>query len=179
MTKHILTYGSIGGIGVVLFFFASQPFLVDDNGHMDFELGEIMGYASMIISLSVIFFGIRSYRDNHLGGQIKFLKSLSIGLLITLVASVFYVVGWMIYFEISDSASQFMDQYMEHAIVKMQEEGASEVKIEEFKTEMGEFAKMYENPFVRAGITLMEIFPVGLIISLISSLILKRTDIKV
>ena len=121
----------------------------------------------------LIFFGIKSYRDNQLSGSITFLNGLKIGLLITLVASLFYVVGWMIYFHTSESAGQFMEQYTEYILNEMAESGSSPEDIAATKQQYAEFGELYENPLIMAGVTLLEIFPVGLVISLLSSWFLK------
>ena len=107
-------------------------------------------------------------------GTITFGNAFKIGILITLVASLFYVIGWMIYYHSTDSASNFLEQYMEYTATKMEAAGSTQTEIDEFKKESIDFAEMYKNPLVMAGVTLLEIFPVGLIISLLSSLILKR-----
>ena len=128
----------------------------------------------MIISLSMIFFGIRQYRERHLGGKISFGKAFKVGFLIALVASVIYVIGWMIYYNTSEVAQNFPAQYLEHMKEKWAEAGMS---TEQINTKAEGFARnmeLYKNPVIMAGMTLMEILPVGLIITLISALILKR-----
>lgn len=174
MSKHIFTYGAIGGVIVVILMFVGQSLMIGPDGQMNFDLGETLGYVSMIISLSVIFFGIKSYRDNQLDGMITFGNAFKIGILITLVASLFYVVGWMVYYQISENAGGFFEQYTEYEVAKMEANGKSISEIDQFKKDSLKFAEMYQNPFVRAGVTLVEIFPVGLLISLISAFILKQ-----
>ena len=174
MKKYILTYGSIGGVVVLILMYISQLISTDSGGNTDFELAETLGYVSMILALSVIFLGIKSYRDQDLGGQITFGNAFKIGILITLVAAVFYIVGWMIYYHTSEGASDFLNQYMEASVDKMEASGSTQEEISAFKKQSMEFAEMYENPLVMAGITLLEIFPVGLVITLISALILKK-----
>ncbi|MEO1263655.1 MAG: DUF4199 domain-containing protein [Bacteroidota bacterium] len=174
MKKLILTYGSIGGVVVLILMYLSQLISKDSNGNTNFELAETLGYVSMILALSVIFLGIKSYRDQDLGGEISFGKAFKVGVLITLVASAFYIIGWMIYYHATDGAADFMNQYMEASVTKMEAAGSSLEEINAFKKQSMEFAKTYENPLVMAGVTLMEIFPVGLVITLASSLILKK-----
>ncbi len=173
MTKHVLTYGTIGGIIVVVLMLSSQSFIMGADGKPDFGLGETLGYISMIVSLSMIFFGTKSYRDQHLSGVISFGQALKIGLLITLVASAFYVVGWMVYFHTSESAGQFMEQYTEYTLTKMAESGATPEEIDQAEIQYKESAEYYKNPLIMAGVSLLEIFPVGLVISLLSSYFLK------
>ena len=179
MTKHILTFGTIAGIIVLILMYGSQSLAVDENGNFDYGLGEKLGYISMIVSLSMIFFGIKSYRDNHLSGNITFGKAFKIGILITLVASAFYILGWMVYYHTAEGTSDFIEQHMEYSVSKMEAEGISQEKIDNYKKETLEFAEIYENPLVMAGATLMEIFPVGLVITLLSSFILKKNKLAI
>ena len=94
MKKTVLTYGPIAGVIIVLLM---ALFIGLMSKEQDFQMGEILGYASMIVALSTIFVGIRKYRDDELGGMITFGKAFQVGLLITLVASAIYVAAWMFY----------------------------------------------------------------------------------
>ncbi len=174
MKKTVWTFGLIAGTIVAIALLAGMALMTGPDGKADMEGGTIFGYTSMIVVLSLIFFGIRSYRDNHLGGNISFGKALKIGLLITSVASVMYVATWMVYYHTSDMAEQFGKQYTEHLTESMRADGASEEEITRTLNENQDFMKMYDsNPAFMFAVTLMEIFPVGLVISLISSFFLK------
>ena len=172
MQKIILTYGSIAGIVLVIMIWLSLLFSAGEMDSQTMKYSELLGYATMIIALSLIYFGIRTHRDKALAGQIGFLKALQVGLLITLVASVFYVVGWMILSNIL--APDFMDQYVEFTLKSLRDSGAPDAEIREAELKMERYRQYYENPLLKAGITFTEIFPVGLIISVISALILKK-----
>ncbi|NND32417.1 MAG: DUF4199 domain-containing protein [Saprospiraceae bacterium] len=172
MSKIVLTLGSIAGIILVIMLGLSLAFSSGEMDAQSMKFSEIIGYATMIIALSLIFFGVRAHRDNALNGHIGFGQAFQIGLLITLVASFFYVVGWMILSNIL--APDFMDQYAEFTLKSMQESGASVSEIKAAEAEMEKYRQYYENPLLKAGLTFMEIFPVGLIISLISAIILRK-----
>jgi hypothetical protein len=174
MKKILITNGVIAGAIVSLMFLITHPLY--EKGIVNYDNGEIIGYSTMVIALSMIFFGIKTYRDQHLNGSIKFLQGMKIGLLITLIAGVMYALSWEIYY--NTFASDYLAQYTQHYINKMKASGASEVEITTMKAEMDKFAELYDsNPFIRFGMTLMEIFPVGLIISLISAALLRRRQI--
>ena len=130
----------------------------------------------MLIAFSFVFVGIRNYRDKYNEGLISFGNAFKIGIMIVLIASTFYVVAWLIdyYFFIPD----FMDKYSAHMLDKLKASGASQIEIDKQTKEMANFARMYKNPFFNAMMTYMEILPVGLIVTLISSLILKRKTAK-
>jgi len=126
----------------------------------------------MIVSLSTIFIGIRSYRNNELKGVISFGKAFLVGLYIALIASTLYVISWMVlsHFFMPD----FMENYLAASVTNMQEAGKSQIEIDNFLAEMSDWAELYKNPFFKAMFTYIEILPVGIIVSLISAVILKK-----
>lgn len=176
MRKVILTFGLLAGAIVSLFMFISMSFW--KNGTLNFDNGEWVGYTTMVIALSMIFFGIKSYRDKHLNGTIKFGKGFQVGILITLIAALIYAAGWETYYQTNPEIKEtFMEKYTEHYLKKMQESGATAAAIEAKKEEMKSMSEMYMNPFIRFGFTLIEILPVGIIITLISSLALQKKEL--
>ncbi|MEZ4949166.1 MAG: DUF4199 domain-containing protein [Saprospiraceae bacterium] len=175
MRKLVLTFGIIAGIINTILMRSFQPLYMQD-GQMDMGKGELLGYISMIVALSMIFFGVKSYRDKHQEGIISFGKAFKVGFFITLVASVIYVTGWMIYYNTDETAQQFPEQYLEYMIDELKAEGASEEKIAEERAEFQSQMELYKIHAVMIAATFMEILPVGLIISLFSALILKRKE---
>lgn len=172
MKKTVLTYGPIAGVIIVLLM---ALFIGIMGEKQDFKLGEVLGYTSMILALSTIFIGIRKYRDEELNGMITFGKAFQVGILITLVASAIYVTAWMLY-SAGGGAEEMMTAYLDQTIEKMKASGATEAEVSAKLTEMEQFQEMYENPIVKIGITFLEIFPVGLIISLIAAGLLRKTE---
>jgi hypothetical protein len=154
----------------------SVNYLSHCEGSIDYETSMLIGYASMLVSFSLVFVGVRNYRNKYTGGIISFGKAFKVGILIVLIASTIYVIAWLIayFYFIPD----FMEKFSAHELDKLRASGASQVKIDEEAKEMADFAKMYKNPFFNAMMTYMEILPVGLIVTLISSLILKRKTLK-
>jgi hypothetical protein len=124
------------------------------------------------VAFSMIFVGVKNYRDKHNSGTITFGKSLKIGLLITLVASTIYVIVWQIdyYFFIPD----FYEKYSAHIIRDMKAHGATQAQIQQQIAVNKSNGEMYRNPLFNAMYTYIEILPVGLIMSLLAALILKR-----
>ena len=170
MRKNIIIYGLIAGIVV------SFLMLLSVSNISDFNIGLFIGYASMLIAFSFVFVGIRNYRDKYNAGVISFGKAFKIGIMIVLLASTIYVIAWLIdyFFFIPD----YLEKYAAHMLDKLKASGASQIEIDKQTKEMANLAKMYKNPFFNAMMTYVEILPVGLIVTLISSIILKRKTAK-
>lgn len=175
MRKIILTFGLLAGAIISVLMILSMGLW--DKGVLNFDNAELVGYATMVIALSMVFFGIKSYRDNYQNGTIKFGKGLQIGLLITLIASLMYAGTWEAYYQTSPDIRAHLDKYTEHYLGKLKEQGASSAEIEQQTKKMAEMQEMYKNPVIRFGFTLMEILPVGIIITLISAAVLRRKEI--
>ena len=170
MKKNIIIYGLIAGIVV------SILMLFSANTLTDYDVSLVVGYASMLIAFSLVFVGIRNYRDKYNGGVVSFGKAFKIGIMIVLIASTIYVLVWLItyfYFE-----PDYLDKLSVKMLDKLKAGGASQIEIDKQTKEMAGFAKMYKNPFFNAMMTYVEILPVGLIVTFISSLILKRKVAK-
>jgi len=172
MKKIIITYGIIAGLisgGLML---TTMPLF--ENGTLNHDNGVLIGYTGMVIALSLVFFGIKSFRDNQLGGSITFSKAFLIGMAITMIASVFYAVAWEITY--ARSGEKYMQQWTDHELDKLKEGGATEADLQAARDKWKNFIVMYKSPLIRFGMTLMEIFPVGLLISLISAALLRKKE---
>jgi hypothetical protein len=170
MTRVVLVFGLISGaIAAALMWIMLAVMKTGAIGH-----GLILGYASMIISLSLVFFGVKSFRDNN-GGRITFFKGLQVGILISLICAVCYAASWEVYYR--TSGGDFMAEYSAQYVEKMKENGASDAEIAKTQKEMADLGEIYQNFFVRFGMTLMEIVPVGLVVALISAALLRKRDI--
>jgi len=176
MKKNILIYGLIAGIVVSVLMLLSVNYISHCEGNIDYATSMLIGYAAMLLAFSLVFVGIRNYRDKYNGGVISFGKAFKIGILIVLIASTIYVIAWLIdyFFFIPD----FAEKYAAHTLDKLKASGASQIEIEKETKEMADFARMYKNPFFNALMTYVEILPVGLIVTIISALILKRKVAK-
>ena len=172
MRRIILICGLIAGLIVSSTMVYSMILCYRSN---KFEGNMLLGYASMLIAFSMIFVGIRSYRNKYNLGVISFGKAFRIGLFIALVASSIYVIVWLIdyYLFIPD----FMDRYTTHILNQAKSSGATEAEMVTKTKEMAMYTDMYKNPLFVILLTYAEILPVGLIVSLISALILKRKPV--
>jgi hypothetical protein len=166
MKRTIWTFGLIAGAIMAAMMFATIPFLEHD------DKAEIIGYTTMIVAFLMVFFGIRSYRDNVMGGTIGFGRAFKVGILITLVASACYVASWEVMYH--TMMPDFVEKYAAQVIERAQASGATEAQVEERRQEMAKFAVMYRNPLFNVGMTFLEVFPVGLVVVLVSSGVLSR-----
>ena len=176
MTKNIIIYGLIAGIVVSALMLSSVNYLSHCEGSVDYDTSMLIGYASMLIAFSLVFVGIRNYRDKYNEGVISFGKAFKIGIMIVLIASTIYVVAWLIDYFLF--IPDFTEKYSAHMLDKLKASGASQIEIDKQTKEMANFARMYKNPFFNAMMTYVEILPVGLIVTAISSLILKRKAVE-
>ena len=168
MKKIVLTFGLLSGALSMSMMFVTMTF-IDAIG---FDRGVFVGYTAIVISFLFVFFGIRSYRDNVNGGAITFGRALGVGLLITLISCAFYVGSWLVierYF-----MPDFVDKFNAYAMDQLKASGASAAQIEAAVAEQAEFKRQYANPFIKAAFTLLEPLPVGLLITFISAVVLRR-----
>jgi hypothetical protein len=170
MKKVIITYGIISGLITGGLMLLTMPLF--ENGTLNKDHGALIGYTGMIISLSLVFFGVKSFRDNHSNGSVTFGKGLIIGLAITMIASIFYGLAWEITY--ARSGEQFVQDWMNGELGKLKANGAGEGELQQAEQKWKDFAVMYQNPVIRFGMTLMEIFPVGVLISLLSASLLRK-----
>ena len=134
--------------------------------------GYLFGYTAIVLSSLLVFFGIRSYRDNVAGGRITFGKGFLIGLAITLISCAFYVVTWeIVYFKFMHG---LMDPYFAQMSDKVRASGVTGPALQAKLDQIQHSRALYENPLYNAAMTFMEPFPVGLLITLISAAILRR-----
>tara|TARA_R110002096_G_scaffold89092_2_gene203072 strand:+ start:1186 stop:1713 length:528 start_codon:yes stop_codon:yes gene_type:complete len=165
MLRSIFVYGAISGTIVILGIILSL--VLPGIPH-----SQIVGYLIMMIALSVIFIAVKRYRDVQLGGVIKFLPAFGMGIGIAAVAALAYVVVWEIYLAATDYA--FMDQYIAAAIEARQAAGMTGEDLQAYIADMNQMREQYADPLFRLPITFLEIFPVGLIIALISAALLRN-----
>ena len=168
MKKTVLTFGFIAGL-IISVLMGGSLLLADKigSGH-----SMLLGYTIMVASFLLIYFGIRSYRDNELAGQISFGRAFTCGILITLITTICYVAMWEVLY--LNFMPHFMDGYFAAQIHKVQSSGLDPATIAAQVAAIQRSALLYQNPFVNMAYTFIEPFPVGLIITLVSAAILRR-----
>jgi hypothetical protein len=167
MKKVVLVFGLISGAISSALMFITLPLI--NRGVLGHSL--VIGYTTIFLSFLLVFFGIRSYREKA-GGTISFGRATAVGLLITLISCAFYVASWeILYYKLMPD---FVDNYAARSINEMREKGATETAIAAKKIEMEKMKALYNNPLINVAFTLIEPFPVGLIVTLVSAAILRR-----
>jgi hypothetical protein len=168
MRKIVLTFGLIAGAILSVMMLVTLPF----QDQIGFDKGAIIGYTTMVLAFLMVFFGVRSYRDNVAGGSVTFSRALTVGLMITAIASVCYVATWeVIYYKL---APDFGDKYAAYTIDKAKQSGATEAQIAEQVKQMTQFKEMYKRPLVNIALTFLEPLPVGILFTLVTAGVLSR-----
>ena len=168
MKKTVLIFGLISGL-MISVLMGGSLLLADKigSGH-----SMVLGYTIMVASFLLIYFGIRSHRDNTLAGQISFGRAFACGILITLITTICYVAMWeILYFNFMP---HFMDSYFAAEINKVQSSGLDPATIAARVAALQRSQQLYQNPFVNMAYTFIEPFPVGLVITLISAAVLRK-----
>ena len=151
MKKVVLTFGLIAG--------AMISVLMDGSLLLANKIGSghnsmVLGYTIMVASFLLIYFGIRSYRDNTLGGQISFGRAFACGILIALITTVCYVATWeVLYFNFMP---HFMDSYFAAQIQKVQSSGLDPAATAAQVAAIQRSQQLYQNPLVNIAYTFIE-----------------------
>ncbi len=173
MRKIILTYGLIAGVIVLIMIVGSIPLW--NRGILNFDNSEIVGYTTIVIAMSMVFFGIKSCRDYYFGGAISFWQGVKIGLMITLIGSVTYALAWEVSYTLMPD---FSDRMWEHFADKAKKEAQDEAELKAAVQQVETWKELYKNPLMRFGIALMEIAPIGILFTLISATILWKRAVN-
>lgn len=136
----------------------------------------LLGYAAMILSFSLIFVGVKNYRDKFSGGVISFGKAFLMSIYMALIASTLYVVGWMIAYY--NFFPDFLERLTAYQLSQAKINQMSTEQVAEIRKQIEMFKVWYSTPFGVAGATYMEILPVGLLVATITASILKRKTSK-
>jgi hypothetical protein len=166
--KYALTYGLLSGLVIIVTMITGIA-LTDRES---FFSSEWFGYLVMLVALTFIFVGVKRYRDVERGGVIKFWAAFAMGLAIAAAAGVAYVAVWEVYLAMTDY--RFMDEYIAGILRARQAAGVSGAALAEEMAKLESMRTSYANPLFRIPMTFLEIFPVGLLVSLVSAALLRN-----
>ena len=168
MKKTVLTYGVYSGLTAAVLMNTTTLFVE----RIGFDNGVYVGYTGILISFLFVYFGVRSYRDRVLGGQISFARAFNAGILITLISCVFYVGSWLfVYYNVMPD---FGDKYGAYLVESVRARGGSQAEIDAMMQRAKDAKAMLDNPLINAAVTFTEPFPVGLLVTLVSAATLRK-----
>jgi hypothetical protein len=131
-----------------------------------------LGYLIMLVALSAILVGVKQYRDQSLGGVIGFWRAFGVGLGIAVVASLAYAAVWEVYLALTHYS--FMDQYIAATLSAKRAAGVSGAEYQKAVADMETLRRQYASPLFRVPMTFIEMFPVGLLVALVSAALLRN-----
>lgn len=169
MKQTVIKFGLISGLVLAVCLVANMAIM------KKFGMGHslVTGYATMVLGFSVVYFGVRSYRDNHLAGRISFGAAFKTGILISLITCVFYVAAWEAMF-FGGFVGDFGKSYGDSMVVQAKASGASQAKLDSLDAKMKKFAEDYQNPLYNSALTFLEPLPIAILFTLISAGMLSR-----
>ncbi|HYF31533.1 MAG TPA: DUF4199 domain-containing protein [Chitinophagaceae bacterium] len=170
MKKTVLRYGLFSCIALVVMSILGLV-IFGNPDTPNYTAHEVFGYTTMILSMVFVFFGIKHYRDQVNGGMLSFGKGMKVGLLIVLIPSVAFGLFNLIYTGAIDP--EFMDKYYQHQLSQMQQR-MTPGEFNAARATMEKQKEMFSNPVLQFLVMGLTVFVIGVIASVISSLVLKR-----
>jgi F0F1-type ATP synthase assembly protein I len=168
MKKAVLGYGLASAVVSVASMLAVLPFI----DRKDYARADVVGYTSIVLAALLVFFGIRSYRDNAGQGRLSFWRGCAVGLLITLVSCVCSALAFeLVYFKVMP---EFGGKFAACMVDRARAGGASAQEVEETERLAQKLKGMYDDPLLNAGLTFAQHLPIGLVAAAISAAILRR-----
>ena len=168
MKKIVLTFGLISGAVLSAMMAISMLF----HDAIGFDKAMVVGYTTMVLAFLLIYFGVRTYRDNVAGGTVGFGRAFGVGMAIAGIATLCYAATWQVIS--STYMKDYFAKYSAHMVDKERQKGSSEAVIAARQAEMDKYAEMYKNPALVFAFTLLEPLPVALIMSLVTAGVLSR-----
>ncbi len=162
MKRFVIRYGLIGGciliaLGLFNWFFIARP--------LGYQASEFFGYLSMVVALLCIPLGIMYFRNKLNNGSVSFNQAFKIGLGITAITSVVMFFHSMLFFIIAG------DDFLEWS-----KTGLTATELEERQAQLDALPDFVMSPWFQGVLMALTVFLIGVIISLVSSFILKQSD---
>ena len=172
MQRIGLTFGLIAGAIVIGAMLLGNMLAANENSP---GISVWLGYLFMLVGLSLIFIGVKRFRDREQGGVLTFGQGALVGLFIAGVASLTYVAIWETYLALTDYS--FIVEYTQSLIDSRRADGLRGAELDAYIAEMDAYTANYANPGYRLMVTFIEIFPMGLVIALFSAAVLRRSEV--
>ena len=165
--RYALVYGPIAGAIAITVIVATLALDLPNHSHSLW-----FGYLVMLAALSLIFVAVKRYRDVEKGGVIHFLPALGLGLCIAVVAAITYAALFEAY--LAATGYTFFDDYVASLGQGARASGAAPAEVARQVAEMESYRPLFENPLVRPLMIFSELFPVGLLVALVSAALLRN-----
>ena len=172
MKKTALRFGLYGFYAILIFFMLE--WLIFRNNSENFEVREIVGWAGILLSVIFVYFGLKYYRDKHNGGNLSFGEGLKLGLLIILFPSLAFGIFNVIYVVLDPA---FLDRYYNYQLAEIRNTVPASELNQRLK-EVQQQREMFDSPLVQFIVMFLSVFVVGLIVTVISTFLLKRKAVK-
>lgn len=178
MRKTVLANGLAAGALLSVMFVATNYFIEEKNNP---SLASTIGNILLMASLSMVFFAIRNVRDKVNKGHISFNMAFRAALLVILTATLFYTVTKSTYAFVIDKG--YVERSIERTIQaetqsisssKELKEAEKQKKIEAFTSNMNDL----RTPYAFVITSVLEFFPMGLVISILCAALMKRPEVS-
>ena len=163
-----IRFGLYGAAALIVLSFLG--WIIGKGQDMDFGTQEVIGYASIVVALSFVFFGIKHFRDRVNQGSVSFAQALKIGLTISLITGLAFGVLDIIYRLINP---EFTTEYYDYMV----EQAKATVPADQLDAKLAEMEsqrEFFSNPLLSFFVMTLTVVIIGFIISLLSSLVLQR-----
>lgn len=167
MKRTVLRFGLISSIVIIALFLLEFLIYHDSN----YAAQEVFGYASMVLSMLFVFFGIKHYRDKENGGRLTFGQGMKVGVLIVVIPALAFGLFDILYVTVINP--HFMENYYNHYVAQMQQSMPA-AEFAKARSEMDAQMAMFSNPVMSGLVMAVTVFMIGLIVAVISSLVLRR-----
>jgi len=166
MLKYGLIAGAtLGALTLIPFYWVGDQ--------MSYATGEIYGYTAMVVTMMAgVYFGTKFMRENELEGKITFWQAAGFGTGISFVAAIVFGIFSYLLYEVIDPG--FMDRFMDNYEQQIRNSGSSEADIEATIAEVRNMPIYMKSSLFQAFVMFATVFPIGMITSVVSGLILKK-----
>lgn len=167
MRSTVLRYGFYGVIVLII----SGIIQVIIYPKCNFEIQEVFGYLTILVSMIFVFLGIRHYRDHVNNGLLSFGQGLKIGILIVLIPAIFFGLFDLLYSKVLNPSWQ--SEYLAHYTEKLRKATPPD-KLQAALDKLNSQMEMFNNPVMEFLLMFVTVFIIGFIVTVISSLTLMR-----
>ena len=157
MKKIIYRNGLLGGLLVYNNMIINTVFMKDNPGA---EPNMVLGFSSMFLSFLFVIIGIKQ-QESFKDSENSFWNSFKTGIYISAIISTIYVLVWLVIYY--NFYPEFMENYSNIVLknTKPAELAAKTLEMEQMK-------EAYKNPMFVVLYTYFEVFPLGILVSLIT-----------